>query len=100
MATIVPIAVSSWASVRSARAVSRSREIPSGTDGGRKQPTASPAARQSAAQRTAASGEGADRDHRGVRPDRGQPRRGEPVVQLPGDLTGPGGALRFAAQQP
>ena len=47
------------ASVRSARAVSRSREMPSGTDGGRKQPTASPPARQSAAQRTAASGEGA-----------------------------------------
>lgn len=39
--------------------MSRSREMPSGTDGGRKQPTAIPAARQSAAQRTAASGEGA-----------------------------------------
>ncbi|CAO0833109.1 hypothetical protein SMICM17S_10061 [Streptomyces microflavus] len=55
MATAAPIC----SSVRSARAVSRSREMPSGTDGGRKQPTATPAARQSAAHRTAASAEGA-----------------------------------------
>ena len=33
--------------------------MPSGTDGGRKQPTARPASRQSAAQRTACSGDGA-----------------------------------------
>ncbi|CAO0833108.1 hypothetical protein SMICM17S_10060 [Streptomyces microflavus] len=61
-------------SVRSARAVSRSREMPSGTDGGRKQPTATPAARQSAAHRTAASAEGAGR--------RRPPRRAGPRSAL------------------
>ena len=45
-----------WSSVRSARAVSRSRDTPSGTDGGRKQPTRTPSARSRAAASTARPG--------------------------------------------
>ena len=41
------------ASVRSARAVSRSRQVPSGTDGGRKHPTRTPAPRTGARRRRA-----------------------------------------------
>lgn len=63
-------ASSSWLS--SARAVSRKREIPSGTEGGRKHPTRRPRRRHSAAQRKAGGGrERTHRHHSGIGPGEG-----------------------------
>ena len=63
--------------------VSRSRDEPSGVDGGRKQPTATPRSRQSAAQARAASGPGAGTDSTPAgrcgdsKPGRAQPAHGQ-----------------------
>ncbi len=61
-------------SVRSARAVSRSRDVPAGTDGGRKQPVWTPRSRHQAAASSARCGSPSTRD---TTADSG---RGPPVI--------------------
>src|SRR5690606_10694243 len=61
-ATTTPTARSNSSPSSPALTVSRSRERPSGVDGGRKQPTATPRSRQAAAQAVAVVGSGAVTD--------------------------------------
>ena len=72
------------ASVRSARAVSRSRETPSGTDGGRKHPTRTPASSAAAAASAAMAGSPDQHRHHGAVGGRGPQAGRQQVGRQPG----------------